>query len=105
MQDGEYPGQLAELATQVGTRMELTEMACLSRVRPTSHKQQSLCQWNSIVACRQVEWLDRRLGVVEGRPIDAPSNISALTGGVDMGRLLGSGADASPEQDDGDLEL
>ena len=26
---------LAELATQVGTRMELTEMACLSRVRPT----------------------------------------------------------------------
>ena len=42
---------LAELATQVGTRMELTEMACLSRVRPTFPQAADPLSWISIVAC------------------------------------------------------
>ena len=72
---------------------------------PTSSRHFAVTDGTQSVRADQVEWLDRRLGVVEGRPVDAPSNISALTGGVDMGRLLGSGTEASPEQDDGDLEL
>ncbi len=97
---------LAELATQVGTRSELTEIGSLCRVPPPSPTTSTpIAQGTQTVRACQVEWLDRRLGGVEGRPVDAPSNISAQTGGVDKGRLLGSGTDASPEQDDGDLEL
>ena len=60
---------VANMAAQVGLRMDLTEAACLSRV----------------------EWLDRRLCVVEGKPpMDVP--VSQLTGHLDAVKVLTAAA-------------
>ena len=74
---------VANMAAQVGGRMELTEAACLSRV----------------------EWLDRRLCVVEGKPpMEVP--VSQMTGHLDVVKVLtAAAAAAAPEDDGGDVEL
>ena len=63
-------GTVAQMATEVSKRMELTEAACLSRV----------------------EWLDRRLCVIEGKPVQP---VSHLTGALDRSLVLMSDVTAA----------